>query len=120
MGKLITTEVAVAYTNCPRKAFLLLNTSSPPPPHEYESICRIRGEAHRQRYFAQMQRDGHEAVVYDQGNLGEGHQCLHRRGLASGRSLGVLRPAGKFRSPLGFGRPLLLPPGGRRDVQRHR
>ena len=62
MGKLITTEVAVAYTNCPRKAFLLLNTASPPPPHDYESICRVRGEAHRQRYPAQIQRDCPEAV----------------------------------------------------------
>ena len=43
MEKLITTEVAAAYTHCPRKAFLLLNTVAPPPPHEYESLCRARG-----------------------------------------------------------------------------
>jgi hypothetical protein len=46
MGKSITTEVAGAYTHCPRKAFLLLNAASPPPPHEYESLCRDRGAAH--------------------------------------------------------------------------
>src|SRR5205814_803772 len=40
MGTLVTTEVAVAYTHCPRKAFLLLNTAAPPPPHEYEAFCR--------------------------------------------------------------------------------
>jgi predicted RecB family nuclease len=76
MGKLITTEVAVAYTNCPRKAFLLLNTASPPPPHDYESICRARGEAHRQRHFAQVQRDCSEAVAYDQGSLDDGYQYV--------------------------------------------
>lgn len=75
MGKLITTEVAVAYTKCPRKAFLLLNASSSPPPHDYESICRTRREGHQQRYLAQIQRDCPEAVVY-QGSLDDGHQYL--------------------------------------------
>ena len=84
MGKLITTEVAVAYTKCPRKAFLLLNTSGPPPPHEYESICRVRGEAHRQRYLEQIKRDCSKAVTYDQGSLGDGHQYLLGVGLRAG------------------------------------
>jgi predicted RecB family nuclease len=69
MGKLITTEVAVAHTHCPRKAFLLLNTASPPPPHEYESFCRARGEAHRERYLAQLRWAGPVAVGYDQGGF---------------------------------------------------
>ena len=76
MGKLITSEVAVAYSNCPRKAFLLLNTSSPPPPHEYETICRTRRETHRRRYLTQIKRDCPEAVVHYQGSLDDGHQCL--------------------------------------------
>ncbi len=76
MGKLITTEVAVAYRNCPRKAFLLLNTASPPPPHDYESICRVRAAAHRRRYLEEVLRDCSEAVTYDQGSLGDGHQYL--------------------------------------------
>ena len=62
MGKPITTEIAVAYTHCPRKAFLLLNAASPPPPHEYDFLCRDRGRAHRERYAYQLSRDGHGAV----------------------------------------------------------
>jgi len=38
MEKLITTEVAVDYTNCPRKAFLLLDAVSPLAPHDYDFI----------------------------------------------------------------------------------
>jgi predicted RecB family nuclease len=76
MGTLITTEVAVAYTHCPRKAFLLLNTASPPPPHEYESLCRARGEAHRERYFAQLRQDGHEVEGYGRDGLDAGHRYL--------------------------------------------
>jgi predicted RecB family nuclease len=76
MGKLITTEVALAYTNCPRKAFLLLNTASPPPPHDYVPICRARGEALRERHLAQIRRDYPDVVRYDQDRLGDGNRCL--------------------------------------------
>ena len=58
MGKPITTEIAGAYTHCPRKAFLLLNAASPHPPYEYESLCRDRGAAHRERYAARLRREG--------------------------------------------------------------
>jgi predicted RecB family nuclease len=76
METLITSEVAVAYTHCPRKAFLLLQTASPPPPHEYESLCRARGKSHRERYLARLRRDGHEVVGYDRDGLGAGHRYL--------------------------------------------
>jgi hypothetical protein len=84
MGKLITTDVAVAYTHCPRKAFLLLNTAGPPPPHEYESLCRARAEAHRLRYLAQIRRDCPDAVRYDQDRLDRGHRCLVGADLRAG------------------------------------
>jgi predicted RecB family nuclease len=76
VGKLITTEIAVAYTNCPRKAFLLLNTGSPPPLHDYEAVCRARGETPRERYLAQIRRDDPEAVGYDQDGIGVGYRYL--------------------------------------------
>jgi predicted RecB family nuclease len=72
----ITTEIAVAYTHCPRKAFLLLNAASPPPPHEYESLCRDRGAAHRERYADQLRRDGHELATCDREGLDAGHRFL--------------------------------------------
>jgi predicted RecB family nuclease len=75
MGTLVTTEVAVAYTHCPRKAFLLLNTADPPP-HEYEALCQARGAAHRERYLAQIRRDGGEVVQYSQDGLRAGHRHL--------------------------------------------
>jgi predicted RecB family nuclease len=73
MGKPITPEIAVAYTHCPRKAFLLLHAASPPMPHEYESICRDRGAAHRERYAAQLRREGHELARSDREGLGAGY-----------------------------------------------
>ena len=76
MGKPITTEIAVAYTHCPRKAFLLLNASSPPLPHEYDCLCRDRGKSHRERYAYQLSRDGHEVANCDQEGLGSGHRYL--------------------------------------------
>jgi predicted RecB family nuclease len=76
MGNLITTEVAEAYRHCPRKAFLLLKTASPPPPHEYESLCRDRGAAHRERYTAQSPREGREVARGDREGLGAGHRYL--------------------------------------------
>ena len=76
MGKPITTEIAVAYTHCPRKAFLLLNAASPPPPHEYDSLCRDRGKAHRERYAYQLSRDGHEVANCDRKGLDSGHRYL--------------------------------------------
>src|SRR5689334_2039502 len=76
MGKLITTEIAAACTHCPRKAFLLLNAASPRPPHEYESLCRERGAAHRNRYADQLRRDGHEFARGDREGLDTGHRYL--------------------------------------------
>jgi predicted RecB family nuclease len=76
MGKPITTEIAAAYTHCPRKAFLLLSAVSPPPPHGYESLCRERGAAHRERYADQLRRNGHEFARGDRAGLDTGHRYL--------------------------------------------
>lgn len=76
MGKSITPEIAVAYTHCPRKAFLLLDAASPPPPHMYESLCRDRGAAHRERYAAQLRRDGHVLGICDREGIDAGHRNL--------------------------------------------
>src|SRR5215510_1061501 len=76
MGKPITPEIALAYTHCPRKAFLLLNAASPPPPHAYESICRDRGAAHCERHADQLRRDGHEVARGDREGLDTGHRYL--------------------------------------------
>ena len=119
MGKLITTEVAVAYRNCPRKAFLLLNTASPPPPHDYESICQVRGEAHRQRYLAEIQRDCSKVVAYNQGSLGDGHQYLLGVNLPLGDLLASCDLLEKLKRLI-LGRLCLLSPNSRRDVQCHR
>jgi predicted RecB family nuclease len=76
MGKPITSEIAVAYTHCPRKAFHLLHAACPPPPHEYESLCRDRGAAHRERYAAQLRREGYELARSDREGLDAGSPYL--------------------------------------------
>src|SRR5262249_8478347 len=71
MEKLNTTELAVAYANCPRKAFLLLHTESPPALHEYDSVRQVRARTSRERYLARIRWDGTDAVAYDQETLGQ-------------------------------------------------
>ena len=51
MPKLVTTEVAVAYTVCPRKAFLLLCTDEQGDPHDYLRILAEEQRRNQARYL---------------------------------------------------------------------
>jgi predicted RecB family nuclease len=46
-----TSEVVVAHSQCPRKAYLLLYGGSPGQPHEYRRILNRRADANRESYL---------------------------------------------------------------------
>jgi predicted RecB family nuclease len=51
MSKIISTKVLVAYSQCLRKAYLLLFTSQKGKPHEYIQILHHQKTANRQQYI---------------------------------------------------------------------
>ena len=51
MKKQISSETVVAYSQCPRKAFLLLSREESGPPHEYVRILEQQADMKRAEYF---------------------------------------------------------------------
>ena len=62
MNQTITTNTAIAYAQCPRKAFLLLSGVESRPPHEYVQIVAQKQRANQTAYLdklTQAERDIH-------------------------------------------------------------
>ena len=62
MKSIINTDIAVAYSQCPLKSYLLLFGSKNATPHEYVQILEKKRDEQRTRYFdvlAQEHRDVH-------------------------------------------------------------
>jgi hypothetical protein len=51
----ITSELVIAYWQCPRKAFFLVNKSQQPVPHELISFVNKRRDEDWRWYLKQMQ-----------------------------------------------------------------
>ena len=54
----ITTEIFVAYSQCPRKAFLLLFSEDRGNPHDYPLVLGKRRQSNRDQYLEKF-RQGH-------------------------------------------------------------
>ncbi len=61
----ITTEVFVAYSQCPRKAFLLLFAENKGTPHDYSVILGKRRQRNRDQYLEKFLQEYPEARQYD-------------------------------------------------------
>ncbi len=59
--KIITPEIVVAYSQCPRKAFLLLRSDSQGTPHEYVSLLEEQARRNRIKYLTHIEQ-GHPGV----------------------------------------------------------
>ena len=68
MPKLVTTDIAVAYTHCPRKAFLLLCTDEQGSPHDYPRILAEEQRRNQARYLESLKQRHPDASAYT-GNL---------------------------------------------------
>jgi predicted RecB family nuclease len=88
MQPTITSEVVVAYAQCPRKAYLLLFSPEPGEPHEYVRILeRQQGENHK-RYLDRLQQKHTDVQPYTVETLRNGsavllNACLQADGLAA-------------------------------------
>lgn len=62
---IITSEIFVAYSQCPRKAFLLLFSEDKGKPHDYPLILEERRENNRSQYVEKFLQFHPEATTYD-------------------------------------------------------
>ena len=65
MQPTITSEVVVAYAQCPRKAYLLLFSPDKAEPHEYEGILREKTRMNRVAYLTTLRHEKPRLRVYD-------------------------------------------------------
>jgi predicted RecB family nuclease len=61
----ITSEIFVAYSQCPRKAFLLLFSEDQGKPHDYPLILEERRNQNRTRYLEKFSQSHPESKKYD-------------------------------------------------------
>jgi predicted RecB family nuclease len=76
MQPTITSEVVVAYAQCPRKAYLLLFSPEPGEPHEYIRILERQQGENQARYLAHLQPTHADAQPYTAENLRNGSEVL--------------------------------------------
>lgn len=70
--KAISSEVFVSYSQCPRKAFLLLFSNDRGTPHDYPRILKERRKAHQTQYLEAFKQSYEDAKPYNEKNLTKG------------------------------------------------
>src|SRR4029450_13613870 len=68
----ITTDIVVAYSQCPRKAYLLLFSPDKGEPHEYVQILEQQRWANQGRYIDHLQQTHADVQPYSVENLRKG------------------------------------------------
>src|SRR5215471_5337555 len=78
----LTSEVVVAHSQCPRKAYLLLRGGAPGEPHEYVRVLERRASASRERFLGTIVETGDVATgrFLRQGDFAAYCDALARRG----------------------------------------
>ena len=74
--KVIRHEIVTAYSQCPRKAFLLHCTAERGAPKEYERLLEERSRANRISYLAKLQQTKTAICSYKNGALSSGVDAL--------------------------------------------
>jgi len=69
MKNVINSEVVVAYSHCPRKAFLLLFSDDKKEPHEYVRILENHASINRAKYLTALKQDNSGVSPYDPDNI---------------------------------------------------
>ena len=64
MRKIISTDVLVAYSQCPRKAYLLLCTTQKGNPHEYARILQQQQRANQNQYINTLKQKDSDVQAY--------------------------------------------------------
>ncbi|MBV7335141.1 IS66 family transposase [Chloroflexi bacterium TSY] len=76
MKQTITTNIAVSYTQCPRKAFLLLSSAESGPPHEYVQILDAKKSANQTHYLDKLAQEKPDVIAYEMHGLESKHRFL--------------------------------------------
>src|SRR6266481_6986602 len=76
MEPTITTDIVVAYSQCPRKAYLLLFSPDKGEPHEYVQILEQQRQANQERYLDRLQHTHADVQPYAVENLRKGSEVL--------------------------------------------
>ena len=76
MKKIITPDIVVAYTQCKRKAFLLLCSGEKSHPHEYVFILEGQIKKNREEYMNALRLKGREIWPYSFQNIKQGKEIL--------------------------------------------
>jgi predicted RecB family nuclease len=76
MSKPIDSEILIAYSQCPRKAFLLLCTNTQGTPHEYTEILEKQRQTNQRKFLDILQRKNVDVQPYNLENLKGKHEFL--------------------------------------------
>jgi len=76
MEAIITPEIVVAYSQCPRKAYLLLCSPDQGEPHAYVQILAQQRCAHQEKYLNRLQQTHADVQPYLFENLRKGSKVL--------------------------------------------
>src|SRR5262245_61214986 len=76
MEPAITSEIVVAYAQCPRKAYLLLFSPDKGEPHEYVQILEKQRCENQKRYLDRLQQTYADVHPYSLENLRKGSKVL--------------------------------------------
>jgi predicted RecB family nuclease len=76
MDKVITSDIFVSYSQCPRKAYLLLCTNEKGIPNEYINILQQRKIANQERYINTLKQKDSNVQSYSFDNLKSGSDFL--------------------------------------------
>src|SRR6267143_5426763 len=76
MAPVITSEIVVAYSQCPRKAYLLLFSPDKGESHEYVNILEQQRQVNQERYLNHLQHTHADVQPYSVENLRKGSEVL--------------------------------------------
>jgi predicted RecB family nuclease len=76
MEPTITTDIVVAYAQCPRKAYLLLFSPDKGEPHEYVQILEQQRQANQEHSLNHLQQTHANVQPYSLENLRKGNKVL--------------------------------------------
>src|SRR5256885_4666029 len=76
MEPIITPDIVVAYSQCPRKAYLLLFSPDKGEPHEYAQLLEQQRCENQERYIDHLQHTHADVQPYSLENLRKGSKVL--------------------------------------------
>src|SRR5437867_12049455 len=76
MEPTITSDIVVAYSQCPRKAYLLLFSPDQGEPHEYAQLLEQQRCANQERYIDHLKQTHADVQSYSLENLRKGSKVL--------------------------------------------